>query len=131
MPTMRIHSTNCYQAASNIKSIIMYGPAKETEINDMSHYITDGSLLRFYRFTSGCIVENENGKIYIISATQLLIDLSKRKGHVDKMPIGYITNIGELYINSEGNISLFMNGDCFIAKNSWNNIEELLSIDFS
>lgn len=109
----------------------MYEPAKEAELDYLSNIINDKGMLKFYRYTSGCIVRNGNGEIRIFSATHLLIDLSKRNGYIGLIPIGFITDVGELFINCEGSVLLFEDGSNSIVKKRWRNIEELLGMKFS
>ena len=122
--------TNFDRSKMRVSAVRFFGPSTEKELLELEFYVDDEVLQCFYRLTAGCVVVNSLGEVDIYSIKAMLSGIDKKNYSFGLIHIGFIKNKGYLYINHQGNIFLYENKQSTAARQKWENIEELLEINF-
>lgn len=119
-----------------VKGLKFFGPPKAEEMSDLEELIKDEGLLRFYRYSAGCVVVNQNGEISIFKPSELLMMRTLNNRFAGLLQIGTIKDKGLLFASPDGKITLFDEktfdpADPDSAKKimQWNSIQSLLQLD--
>lgn len=123
-------TTDYDRSRMRVAAVKFFGPSTEKELMEISFYVNDESLQRFYQSTAGCIVINSLGEVDIYSIGAIINYINNKKQAINLIPIGLIKNKGILYINKNGNIFLFESKHSTAVRQRWDNIEELLELHF-
>jgi len=124
------------QGANPVKGLKFFGPPKPEEMSDLEEHIKDEGLLRFYRYSAGCVVVNQNGEIRIFTPSELFMMITLNNRLAGLLQIGTIKDKGLLFASTDGKIIMFdkksfdpLNPDSAKKIGQWDSIQSLLQLD--